>query len=108
MPSSLATPDLVESTLPRTVVADGAHDSDLIRRMSRAMRIEAAIRDHPRRKHRYPRHPATRLQHVADNYFARLKRFRRVATCHEKTTEGYDAVIALAALFIELRRDCPG
>ena len=107
VPESRATPDLVESTLPRRLVADEAHDSNRIRSMLGTRSIEGAIRNHPRRKLRYPWHPALKLQHVADNYFARLKRFRRVATRYEKTYEGYDAMIALAALYIALRQDCP-
>ena len=109
VPESRATPDLVKSTLPRRIVADGAHDSNFIRRMLEGMRIDASIRNHPRRTlHPYPRHPAMKLQHVVDNYFARLKSFRRVATRYEKTYEGYDAMIALAGLSIQLRRDYPG
>ena len=108
VPESRATPDLVEVSRPRMVVADEAHDSNRIRWMLKGRNIEAAIRNHPRRKRDpYPWHPALKLQHVADNYFARLKRFRRVATRYEKTYEGYDAMIALAALSIALRQDCP-
>ena len=108
VPESRATPDLVEVSRPRMVVADEAHDSNRIRWMLKGRNIEAAIRNHPRRKRApYPWHPALKLQHVADNYFARLKRFRRVATRYEKTYEGYDAMIALAALSIALRQDCP-
>ena len=108
VPESRATPELVEVSRPRMVVADEAHDSNRIRWMLKGRHIEAAIRNHPRRKRTpYPWHPALKLQHVADNYFARLKRFRRVATRYEKTYQGYDAMIALAALSIALRQDCP-
>ena len=108
VPESRATPDLVKSTLPKRVVADGAHDSNFIRRMLEGMRIDASIRNHPRRtRNRHPRHPAMKLQHVVDNYFSSLKSFRRVATRYEKTYEGYDAIIALAGLWIQLRRDYP-
>ena len=107
VPESRATRDLVIATMPRILVADEAHDSNQVRRMLAHRGIEAAIRQHPRRKHRFPRHPAEKLQHVADNYFADLKRFRRVATRYDKTYEGYDAWIALAGLWIQLRKDYP-
>ena len=108
VPESRATRDLVMATMPRILVADEQHDSNQVRRVLANLGVEAAIRQHPRRKHRYPRHPAEKLQHVADNYFADLKRFRRVATRYDKTYETYDAWIALAALYIALRKDCPG
>ena len=108
VPESRATRDLVNSTMPRTVVADAAHDNNDVHSMLEIRCIEQAIRNHPRRTHQYPRHPAEKLQHVADNFFADLKRFRRVATRYEKTYESYDDMIALAALWIQLRRDYPG
>ena len=103
-----ATPALAASTMPRTLVADEIHDADELRQILADMGIEGAIRNHPRRtKNRHPWNPTIKLQHVADNYFADLKRFRRVATRYEKTAQGYDAMIALAALYIGLRKDCP-
>ena len=94
---------------PAVVVADKIHDNNEIRRMLADREIEGAIPNHPRRtRHRYPWHSAIRKQHLADNYFSDLKHFRRVATRYEKTAEAFDAVIALAALVIALRRDYPG
>ena len=105
---SRATRELVNSTMPRTMVADGAHDTNEVRSMLANRSIEAAIRNHARRRYKYPRHPDEKLQHVADNFFARMKRLRRVATRYDKTYATYDAWIALAALWIQLRKDYPG
>ena len=100
---------LLAGIRPAVVVADAIHDNNQIRRMLANRGIEAAIPNHPRRKrNRFPWHPAIRKQHLADNHFADLKEFRRVATRYEKTAEAFDAVIALAALYISLRKDCPG
>ena len=91
------------------MVADGLHDNNQIRRMLDNRRIEGAIPNHPwRTKNPYPWHPAIRKQHLADNFFADLKSFRRVATRYEKTIEAFDAMIGLAALWIQLRKDYPG
>ena len=109
VPESKAMPRLLEGIRPSVVVADGIHDNNQIRRMLDNRRIEGAIPNHPRRtKNPYPWHPAIRKQHLADNFFADLKSFRRVATRYEKTAETFDAVIALAALWIQLRKDSPG
>ena len=102
-----AMPILLEGIRPAVVVADDIHDNNWVRRMLANRSIEGAIPNHPRRtRNRFPYHPAIRKQHLADNYFADLKDLRRVATRYEKTTAAYDAVIALAALYIALRKDC--
>ena len=109
VPESRAMPRLLEGIKPAVVVADPIHDNDQIRGMLANRRIEDGIRNHPRNtRNPYPWRPVMRKQHLADNYFADLKSFRRVATRYEKTAEAYDAVIALAALFIALRKDYPG
>ena len=108
-PESKAMPRLLEGIRPAVVVADGVHDNNQVRRMLENRGIEGAIPNHARRtKNPYPWHPAIRKQHLADNFFADLKSFRRVATRYEKTAETFDAVIALAALWIQLRKDSPG
>lgn len=100
---------LLKGIQPRVVVADDVHDNNELRGYLANRRIEGAIPNHPRRTvNRFPRHWAIRLQHLADNYFAELKNFRRVATRYEKTAVAFDAVIALAALVIALRQDYPG
>ena len=105
---SKATPILLQGISPRMLVADEAHDKNLLRRLLDVRGIDAAIRNHPRRKKNpFPRRPEMRLQHVVDNYFSDLKGFRRIATRYEKTAEAYGAFIALAALYIALRRDYP-
>ena len=108
-PEPKAMPRLLEGISPAVVVADKLYDIDEVRWMLENRGIEGAIPNHARRtRHPYPWHPAIRKQHLADNFFADLKSFRRVATRYEKTTEAFDAMIALAALWIQLRKDCPG
>ncbi len=107
-PESRAMPALLDGLHPSLVVADKIHDTNANRGLLERRGIRAAIPNHPRRKDPYPWHPAIKKQHIADNYFCRLKSFRRVATRYEKTRENYDAVIALAALWIALRQDYPG
>lgn len=107
-PESRAMPALLEGLHPALVVADKIHDTNANRKMLERLNIAGAIANHPRRKDPYPWHPAIKLQNVVDRYFSRLKSFRRVATRYEKTRDNYDAVIALAALWIALRQDYPG
>lgn len=106
-PESTAMELLLAGLRPALVVADAIHDNDEIREMLKQRNIDAAIANLPQRNPPYPRHPAIRSQHVADNYFAELKEFRRVATRYEKTAVSFDAVIALAVLWIALRKDYP-
>ncbi|MXZ91782.1 MAG: transposase [Chloroflexi bacterium] len=101
------TPKLLEGMRPSVVVAPNDHDNNRFRQILWLRLIQAAIPNHSRRKRRYPEHSAIKLQRVADSVIARLKRFRRVGTRYEKTSEGYDAVVALAALWIALLRDHP-
>ena len=106
-PESKAMPTLLQGILPAVVVADDVHDNNITRRMLAKRGILGAIPNHPRRtRNKYPHHPAIRKQHLADNYFADLKAFRRVATRYEKTAQAFDEMIALAALAIALRQDC--
>ena len=41
-----------------------------------------------------------RLRHLDENAFARLKRFRSIATRFEKTARDYKAMLRLACIFI--------
>jgi transposase len=42
-------------------------------------------------------------RHLVENFFCKIKDFRRVATRYEKTDESFSAMIYLAAVAIELR-----
>ena len=107
VPESKATSELLAGLHPDLVVADKIHDTDDVRKMLEDRGIEGAIPNHPRRKRCYPWHPAIKLQHVVDNYFAKLKQYRRVATRYDKTAESYGAVVALGVLWIALQEDYP-
>ena len=115
LPASMATPALLRRRgpaalarwTPAVLVGDVSHDKNSFRRMLAAQGIEAAIPNHPNRKHPYPLRPGLKLQRVANYCLFRLKHFHRVATRYEKTRENYDAVIALGVLWIALQEDLP-
>ena len=44
-----------------------------------------------------------RWRHLVENYFAKIKAFRRVATRYDKTDMSFEAMIQIAATAIALR-----
>jgi transposase len=44
-----------------------------------------------------------RWRHLVENFFCKIKAFRRIATRYEKTDKSFSAMIYLAAAAIELR-----
>jgi transposase len=44
-----------------------------------------------------------RWRHLVENFFCRLKQFRRVATRYDKTDQSFSAMIHLAASLLALK-----
>ena len=86
------------------VIADKAYDSDSIRKSLAAKGIIAVIPSKANRKHPYPLDKdAYRTRHLVENYFAKIKEFRRIATRYEKTDMSFAAMLDLVATFIAIR-----
>ena len=93
------------ATKGSVVIADKAYDSDKIRKSLAARGIIAVI---PSRVNRIVQHPldvvAYKTRHLVENYFARIKQFRRIATRYEKTDTSFAGMIDLVATVIAIMR----
>jgi len=94
--------DALVDGLPRGAVghvpADAGGDGDAIRGRVRRPRARACIRPNPTRERRR-RYDRRRYRHrnVAERFFGRVKRCRRVATRYEKKPENFAGFVWLAA-----------
>ncbi|MEM7560060.1 MAG: IS5 family transposase [Planctomycetota bacterium] len=86
-----------------TIVADGAYDSDEIRKRSKKLDAKACIKPHPNRKvkKRYDK-TIYRNRNQIERFFGRIKRCRRVATRYEKKPQNYAGFVWLAALITDI------
>lgn len=95
---------LVDGIDATTIIADKAYDSDKIRKVLVADGIIPVI---PWKSNR--RNPgvldkaAYKTRHLVENYFAKIKQYRRVATRYDKTDTSYAGMIDLVATIIALR-----
>ena len=93
------------ATSGSVVIADKAYDSDKIRKSLAALGIITVI---PSRVNRIVQHPldvvAYKTRHLVENYFARIKQFRRIATRYEKTDTSFAGMIDLVATVIAIMR----
>ena len=92
------------ATSGSVVIADKAYDSDNIRKSLAASGIITVI---PSRVNRIVQHPldvvAYKTRHLVENYFAKIKQFRRIATRYEKTDTSFAGMIDLVATVIAIR-----
>ena len=80
------------------VIADKAYDSDAVRQQLRDQKCTAVIpsRSNRRRKSRLNK-PLYRRRHLVENFFQRIKRYRRIAMRFEKRAENFLSMLCLAA-----------
>jgi transposase len=85
------------------VCADRAYDARALREQLRSQRCRVVIPSTPTRRvqHRYNKEIYKRRHHV-ENFFQRLKRYRRVATRYEKLARNFFAMVCFAAALIWL------
>ena len=83
-----------------TLIADKAYDSSTLRHAARAKGIKTCV---PARSNRTTTPPfsrtAYRRRHRIENFFERIKRYRRVATRYDKLAETFLGFVCLAILF---------
>ena len=97
-------PAVLEEVSAAMVVADKGYDSDACREWLRARGIQPCI---PPRSNR--NHPETyskaayRKRHVVENFFERIKNYRRVATRYDKLAVTYLGFVYLAIIVLSLR-----
>ena len=85
------------------VVGDRAYDAASLRKQLQSQGCRVVIPSNPTRKvqRRYDR-TLYKLRHRVENFFQRLKRFRRIATRYEKLAASYYAMVCFAAVLIWL------
>ena len=92
---------LTDGIAANEVIADKAYDSDRIRKSLAAKGIIAVIPSKRNRKRPYPLDKERyRTRHLVENYFARIKQYRRIATRYDKTDTSFAGMIDLAATVI--------
>jgi transposase len=87
-----------------TLIADKAFDADqrVIKPLAAAGKTAVIPPKANRRAHRdYDRH-LFKERHMIENFFARLKQYRAIATRYDKTAQNFLAAIQIAAAVIWL------
>ena len=83
-----------------TLIADKAYDSSTFRKAVGAKGIKTCIPARSNRTTTVPFSPtAYRRRHRIENFFERIKRYRRVATRYDKLAETFLGFVCLAILF---------
>lgn len=85
------------------VIADTAYDSGPLRDELHRRRCRVVIPSNPtrRRARRFDRR-LYKQRHRVENFFQRLKRFRRIATRYDKRSTTFFAMVCFAAVLIWL------
>lgn len=91
--------DLLEYAEGRIILGDRGYDSDSLRGEIEEAGGVAQIPGKSNRKEEvfYIKEVA-KIRHVVENYFCKIKRFRRIATRYDRTSETYLSFLALASL----------
>ena len=95
---------LLAGSMPAVVLADRGYDSDAAVVLIEATGAEAVIPSKANRVAPRP-HDEHLYAHraVGENFWARVKQFRRVATRYDKTDECFMGFVTLAAIMVTLR-----
>jgi transposase len=97
-------PPLIEGFSFEALIADKAFDSNAIIADLDARGAKVVISQHPRRSQ--PRaidEEIYKWRHLIENYFCKLKEFKRIAMRADKTDESFSAMIYLVAAIINSR-----
>ena len=102
---NLELPTLLHGVQTDELIADRAFDTDAIRALLAASGIIATIPPKKNRKVQYWYDKEEyKIRHMVENFFAKLKEFRGIATRYCKLGESFEAFISLAAWFLETKR----
>ncbi len=95
---------LLDGIAVSALIADKAFDNNAIRNTLADRGALAVIPSKADRKTTIPHDVEMyRWRHLVENYFAKLKAFRRIATRYDKTDTSFEAMIHIAATAIALR-----
>ena len=95
---------LIEGIPTGELIADKAYDSNKIRTKLLSAGVNPVIPSQSRRKvqHWYDVDRYAE-RHLVENYFAKIKQFRRIATQYDKTAACFAGMVSLAALYWETK-----
>jgi transposase len=95
---------LIEGVEFDALIADKAFDSDAIISELNERGAKVVISQHPRRTKPLPIDKEMYAwRHLVENFFAKLKEFKRIAMRADKTDQSFSAIIHLAAAVINSR-----
>lgn len=101
---TVGVPPLIDGLAFAGLIADMAFDSNTIVDDLNQRGAKIVIAQHPRRTSPLPLDPAIyKWRHLIENFFAKLKEFKRIAMRADKTDTSFAAAISLAAAVINSR-----
>ena len=101
---TVGVPPLIEGLDFDALIADKAFDSNTIIADLDARRANIVISQHPRRSQPLKiDEEMYKWRHLIENFFCKLKEFKRIAMRADKTDESFAAMIHLAAAVINSR-----
>ena len=96
-------PALIEAACGDNFIADKGYDSNTVVAAARAKGMKVVIPSRTNRKVRRPMEAHLyRERHLIENFFAKLKQYRRVATRYEKTASNFLGFVLLASSMVWL------
>ena len=101
---TVGVPPLIAGLEFDALIGDKAFDSNIIIAELDARGAKVVISQHPRRTKPLPiDEEMYKWRHLIENFFARLKEFKRIAMRAEKTDQSFSSMILLAAAVINSR-----
>ncbi len=96
-------PELIKEANGEKLIADKAYDSDKLVEQVQEKGMTAVIPSKSNRKHQrtIDRH-VYKERHLVENFFCKIKRYRRVATRYEKTATNFLGFVLFAAIRVWL------
>ena len=101
---TVGVPPLIEGVAFDALIADKAFDSNAIIANLNERGAKIVISQHPRRTKPLPLDAEMyKWRHLIENFFCKLKEFKRIAMRADKTDISFNAIIHLAAAVINSR-----
>ncbi len=101
---TVGVPPLIDGVAFGALIADKAFDSNAIIADLDERGAKVVISQHPRRAKPLPFDAEMyKWRHLIENFFCKLKEFKRIAMRADKTDQSFNAIIHLAAAVINSR-----
>ena len=101
---TVGVPPLIDGLSFEALIADQAFDSDAILADLNERGAKIVISQHQRRTRKLPIDAEMyKWRHLIENFFCKLKEFKRIAMRADKTDQSFNAIIHLAAAVINSR-----